>query len=104
MEEEKLSVDDMGIFQNQEAVVENIKESAKSVGVNTPGIDKIKDGKPLEFLVAKKGCKQCWGRGKVTFIPNDSKKVRNTSLSEDRAERRSRLTTALCKCVKIHME
>ena len=103
MEDDSVTIDDMGIFQNPKEVVENIKAAAEVVGATTEGIDKMADGKPQEFLVAKKSCKQCWGRGTVKFVPNESKKVRNTTLQEDRAERRSRITTALCKCVKIHM-
>lgn len=121
---EELDKPDFSIFQNQDEVVENIKEAAETVGVTTEGIDKLKEGKPLEFLVAKKNCKQCWGKGTVDFVPNE-KRVwqqtkpmnpinsgpqgeyvggRNTSLPEDMGDKRSRMTKALCKCVRIQME
>ena len=102
--QEGLSIEDMGIFQNQEEVAENIKTAAVAVGANMEGVDKIKSGRPLEFLVAKKNCRQCWGRGQVSFIPNDPKEVRSTSRPEDMTKRVERTTIALCKCVKVQME
>jgi len=96
--------EDFSIFQNQEDVAENIKKAAEAVGVQAAGIDKIKEGKPLEFYVAKKNCKQCWGVGIVSFVPNKPKKEINTSLPEDRLDRRDRIQKALCRCVRIQME
>jgi hypothetical protein len=118
---------DYSIFENQEDVAENIKKAAEVIGADAPGVDKIKDGKPLEFMVAKKSCKQCWGKGTIDFVPNKSHKVlkkkksstlnafspsheyidgggRNTSLPENRYERRQKIEKALCKCVRIKME
>ena len=124
----KADEQDFSIFQNQEAVVDNIKDAAKTVGAGVEGIDKLKDGKPLEFLIARKNCKQCWGRGVVNFVPNEKptrrtttadeiarlssagstaampRFVRDTSQPEDLTERHERMTKALCKCVKIRME
>ena len=72
-EEEDLNIEDFSIFENQGEVAENLKKSAEELGIQTSGIDKIKDGKPLEFLVAKKNCKMCWGKGTVDFVPNHPK-------------------------------
>ena len=119
--------DDYSIFENQKDVAENIQKAAEAIGADAPGIDKIKDGKPLEFFVAKKSCKQCWGRGTLDFVANKPHKVlkkkenpstsssfspthewvdgggRNTSLPEDRRERREKMEKALCKCVRIRL-
>ena len=90
---------EFGIFQNQDEVVDNIKEAAEATGAATKGLDALRDGAPKEFLVAKKNCKNCWGRGQVTVIFNE--KGLSTSRPEDRSLREKRRTTALCKCVRV---
>ena len=99
-----LNIEDYSIFENQGDVAENLKQSAEELGIPTTGIDKIKEGKPLEFLVAKKNSKQCWGKGVLNFVPNEPAHKRNTSLPEDRWERQNRVEKALCKCVRLQME
>lgn len=92
---------DFSIFQNQNEVVDNLKGAAEATGATAQGLDGLREGGPKEFLVARKNCKTCWGRGQVTVIFNE--KNINTSRPEDRSLREERKTTALCKCVRVKM-
>lgn len=49
------------IFENQNEVIDNIKESARELGTNVDV-----DTKSAPVPVAKKNCKLCWGKGWVT--------------------------------------
>lgn len=107
--EENLN-EDFGIFQNQEDVVENLKDSAKAVGVNIDekSVDKLKDGGPIEVLVAKNNCKWCYGRGTVRYAPNKLKKDKGVpasrpSLGYTNDWRSDNMVKALCKCVKARL-
>lgn len=123
---EKINKDDFGIFQNQEAVVENIKKSAEAVGIKVDEntVDKLKDGQPFEVSIAKTNCKWCYGRGTVNFVPNKSKSFLlkydplssgpspiegdgNTRLPEefkDKEWREKNMVKATCKCVRRRLE
>jgi hypothetical protein len=50
-----------GIFENQSEVIDNIKESAKQLGIDLGGIPEQTE------LVVKKNCKKCWGKGWLTY-------------------------------------
>ena len=70
------------IFENQEEVFDNIRESAKALGAEVRT-----DQTQMTRLVAKKKCKWCYGKGTLTysFPGNDG----NESV-----------TLVYCKCVK----
>jgi len=109
MQDEDLTVEDMGIFQNQDEVVDSIIKASKAIGAPTSGMEKLKSGKPLEFLVARKSCKNCWGRGTLDFYPNSlEEKLKIQEAIKDKGTCATNLVKlkkkVLCKCVKIRME
>lgn len=57
------------IFTNQKEVVENIKESAANLGIETKKV--VPDEKPKQQLMAKRNCKTCYGRGVLTIAGFD---------------------------------
>lgn len=72
------------IFTNQKEVVENIKESAANLGIDTKKV--VPDEKPKQQLMAKKNCKTCYGRGVLTIAGFDvavRTKEKNVSIHSD---------------------
>ena len=62
------------IFEDQADVIENIRDSAKTIGMNVLDNEERKEAAEGEtLLVAKRNCKVCWGKGWVTcsFPGND---------------------------------
>jgi len=57
------------IFTNQKEVVENIKESAANLGIETKKV--VPEEKPKQQLMAKRNCKTCYGRGVLTVAGFD---------------------------------
>lgn len=58
------------IFTNQKDVVENLKGSAKNLGID-PSKVVPPEPKKQQVLVAKKSCKKCWGQGVLTIAGHD---------------------------------
>lgn len=103
---EKIDEDDLGIFQNQDKVAENLKNSAEALGIKVDDetIDKLADGAPQEVYVSKKNCKNCWGKGTVDFARNKPKESHNHEEPPKFGEwRENNMTKALCSCVKVRL-
>jgi len=60
------ALDGDGIFTSDEAA-DGLKQAAEALGVDPDSVD-IK--KPRNVLYARKNCKNCFGRGVVTFLPS----------------------------------
>lgn len=71
----------MGIFEEEEKVLENARESAKALGAKPPEVQKKK------VKVAKSNCKHCYGKG-----------VLSLSFPGNRGNKRE--STVYCRCVK----
>jgi hypothetical protein len=60
----------MDIFENQQEVFNNIKDSAKNLGIKEEVVKEIR--KEIRGF-AKKSCKKCYGRGGFNHIAPDGK-------------------------------
>ncbi len=61
---------DGGIFENKEAVVENIKFAAENVGLSPETVEGVGKEAPKKIYYAKRSCLWCCGRGMIKFAPN----------------------------------
>ena len=101
-----MNEDDLGIFQNQKQVAENLKKSAESLGleIDDATIEKLAAGTLQEVLVAKKNCKMCWGRGIVDFVPNQKNDTHNHSEPMKVGTwKDEHMVKAHCKCVRSQL-
>lgn len=103
---EKINENDLGIFQNQDKVAENLKKSANALGlhIDDATIDKLAEGTPQEIYVAKNNCKMCYGRGTIDFARNKVGDTHNHSEPiKTRDWRKENIVKAHCKCVRIRL-
>lgn len=72
IDEDALTLDEFagGIFDNKEAIVENIKSAAENVGLPPEAVEGIGIEEPKKAYYARRNCTWCCGRGMIKFVPN----------------------------------
>lgn len=91
----------MDIFTNQKEVVENIKDSAASLGLDPNKVVPPTEKRPV--MMAKKNCNLCYGQGVLTIAGHKERNTRKkevfyTRLNENDPDPNKGLI--YCKCVR----
>lgn len=76
-------IEDDDIFENQDAMAENIEESAEAMGISRKAVSVRK----RKVLVARNNCKVCFGQGYQRVMPPNSREF----------------VKYPCKCVRVRI-